>query len=178
MNKTKKGLLTAGSIITILACALAILMSVFMFLMAKVIDEEIFIEIYKEDSILTYYEDENGNYYFSGMDEDGEEIVIKEVEVESVVKMVKTVFIIFGVVDLSFAIAKLILAIKLLNSNSRDKKVRGYALALFILSILTMNLIESILFLIAICVKDDYGNKEKPLGLNDIIIDDQNISNE
>ena len=69
MNKAKKSLLLAGSILTIVASAFAIIMSMVLFLAGGMFDEEMLKESYKNDSEYTYFEDANGDYYFTTIED-------------------------------------------------------------------------------------------------------------
>ena len=97
MNKTKKGLLTASSIITIIISCFAILLAVIMFFVVGEFDEKAIKKEFLQDKTLTYYEEVDGQYYFQGITDDGEEITIYEKDIETIAKFMKIVIISTGI---------------------------------------------------------------------------------
>ena len=154
MNKTKKGLLTAGSILTIVASGLCVLTAILFFMVGGMFSEEIMKDSYLEDKEYTYTENIDGSYYFTTI-EDGAEIIITEDEIELLAKIVSVVFIVMGVVILGVSAAKITLAIRVFVMNKRGKYAKGSTIALLVLSILNSNYIEAVLFIVAMCHKDN-----------------------
>ncbi|MBR4999262.1 MAG: hypothetical protein IKY10_05210, partial [Clostridia bacterium] len=153
MNKTKKGLLTAGAILTIVSSALCVFCAMLMFIIGGVFNEKMLKESYLEDTAYTYTENVDGSYYFTTI-EDGAEIVITEDEIELIAKVASAIFVVLGVLVLGWSAAKIALAIRVLVMNNRGKYAKGSTIALLVLSILNNNLIEAVLFIVAMCQKD------------------------
>ena len=155
MNKTKKGFLTASSILTIVGSSLLILISLFCFLCSGFVTEDLVLESYKSDPEYTYYE--NGDEYFFTYEEDGVLCFVYEDEINLVTNIVKTMFIVGGTIGLLFSLAKLILSILILVKKGKNKYSPGLTISLLILSILTFSPIEIGLLIAAISIK----NKEE-----------------
>ena len=153
MNKIRKGFLTASSIITFIGVAGAVLLSLFGFLMGGLLDEDLIKESYKAEETYTYYEDAKGEYYFTYI-EDGQKMIITQDEIKFIAKISSVSCFIVATSALVFAIAKLILAIKILVSTNRDKYSKGCVIALLVLSILNFNIFESICLIVAMSVID------------------------
>lgn len=172
MNKQNKGLLSAASIITIVACSIAILLGLFLFLCAGFSTEKIIKESYMTDSEYTYYEEIDGSYYFTGV-EDGEIVTITDEDINSLAKIVKVVFVAMGVGVLGVSIAKLVLAILILVATIKEKSAKGKVIALLVLSLINFNVAEVILLILALIKQENTINKPdgKPLGLDDINIE-------
>lgn len=161
MNKTKKGLLTASSILTIVASALCVLGSIFMLLIGGLFSEKIMKESYMEDPEYTYTENVDGSYYFTTI-EDGAEIVITEDEIELLTKIVSVVFVVLGVFSLGLSAAKIALSIRILVMNGRNQFAKGSTIALLVLSVLNSNLVEAVLIIVALCQKDETKIDDQP----------------
>lgn len=175
MNKTKKGFLSAASILTIVASSFAILGSVIFFILGSVFTEELVKESYMEDSLYTYGETVEGEYFFTYV-EDGEEMIIMQEDIQIITKICKIFCNIVGVVSLAFGVAKLILSIRILTFNGREKYAKGTTTALLVLSILNFSVIESVLIIVAMCQKDNNEhivNKTTPpeIDISDIQLD-------
>ena len=76
-----------------------------------------------------------------------------------------------GVINLATAVAKLVIAIRILAQSNKDKYAKGAVIALLVLSALNFNLIEVGLLITAMCVKNkiEQPKETKP---EDINIDD------
>ena len=173
MNKTKKGLLTASSIITIVASVFAILLAVIMFFIVGEFDEKTMKQEYLNDKSLTYYEQANGDYYFKGIEE-GEEIIIYEDDIEKVCDFMQIFIVATASTVLISSLIKIIFAIRILLNNSREKYGSGSVITLLVLSLLEFNLLVSGLLIASICIKDEIKKDNKPLGLDDIDINIEN----
>ena len=169
MNKTKKGLLTAGSILTIIASVFAIVGSICLFWLSSIVTEDMLKESYLSDTTYTYHEEVDGSYYFTGIEE-GVEVIVNEQDIELLAEFTSLMFVFFGVVSLGVSIAKVILAIKILVMNGKDKYAKGTTIALLVLSALNTNLIELTLFIIAMCQKDKVQIVES--NSSDVILED------
>ena len=154
MNKTKKGFLNAVSIITIIASAFGILYGlVFMFVGSNLLTEDLIVDVFKDDQEYTYVEYEDGSYCFEYM-EDGVKGEITEKQIEFVISLFASILNIAGLTVLGISIAKLVLAIRILNKTSKDQYSKGNTIALLVLSVLGCNLLETIFLIIAMCSKD------------------------
>lgn len=153
MNKSRKGFLTAGSILTIVSSAFCVLGALFMFLVGAYVSEEFLKETYMQDTEYTYTETFDGDYYFTTI-EDGEEIKITEDDIELIADIASMMCSVIGVVALGISAAKIALAIRVLIMNSKNKYAKGSIIALIVLSFLNSNIIEAVLFIVAMCQKD------------------------
>ena len=165
MNKTRKGWLTAGSVVTIVAVSFSIIASVFFFFMGSIMNEKILKKSYRADEEYTYYENADGSYYFTYYEE-GVLITMQEDEVELIAESTSAAFKAMGIGVLMIALVKLILVIKILVSSHRNEYARGIVVALLTLSIVNFNWLEAVLLIIAMNAQDN--NNKKPLGLDDI----------
>lgn len=168
MTKTKKGLLTAGSIVAIVVSAIASFLGLFLLFAGSISSETLIKESYLEDPEYVYTEQADGSYSFTGI-EDGVTVTITEDEIKTLAKVVAGVLYAFGVGCIVMSVVKIILAIKILVSNSKNKYAKGSVIALLVLSILTSNIPEAVLLIIAMCQKDVISqDHEKPVNLYDI----------
>ncbi len=170
MNKTKKGFLTASSILTIVTSGLAIFLAVIMFFVAGEFDEKTMKQEYLNNKNFDYYEDVNGDYYFKGI-EDGEEIAIYQADIETISKFMQIVINSIGAVLLLLSLIKIIFAIRILLFNSRERYAGGSVITLLVLNLLEFNILVSGLLITSLCIKDEIKKDGKPLGLNDINIE-------
>ena len=166
MDKTKKGLLTASSILTILGAAGGILMSFLMLFLGSIFTEGFMKQTMIDDPACTYYETLDG-YYFEELDEFGEIVITTQEDIKMMASVLSGIFQFGGIFILGMSIAKLVLAIRLLISVSKEKPSQGTTVALMILSLLSSSILESILLIVSLCLKDN-TNQNKPLGLEDI----------
>lgn len=155
MTRTKKGLLTASTIITIVASSFAILGGfVFMFL-GSMFTEEFFKETYSVEPTYTLYEEADGSYYFSYIDEDGSEVRIYDEEISLTATIASNVANFAGFMFLGLGVAKLVLAIRILLLKNREKYSMGCVIALLVLSIISFNILESVFLIVTMCLKDE-----------------------
>lgn len=163
MNKNKKGFLSAAAILSIVASGFAILFSLLLFIGAANISESFIKDSYKDSGEYIYYEEPDGSYYFVEIDEDTtEQIRILESEIEKMAKFASAVLYVAGVLNLALPIAKLVLAIRILINNNREKYGSGSVISLLVLSILTMSIIESAFLIVTMCLKDENKNDIQP----------------
>lgn len=156
MNKSAKGFLSAASILTIVSSVLAVLLAFLLFLAGSMCTESVIKDSYKDSGEYVYYEEADGSYYFVEIDEDTmtEELRIPESEIEMIAKISSAVLYITGVLNLIVPIAKLVLAIKILVNNNREKFGSASTIALLVLSIITINILESAFLIVALCLKN------------------------
>lgn len=160
MNKTKKGFLTAGSIIAIVAACFGILVSILLFSFGVGLKEKHIVEIYKMDESAEYHENADGSYYIIDIDEEtGEETILKESEIEIIVKIAKGFLIFASFVEVGLDIAIMIIAIKLLKATNKKEEKKGLTIALLVLSALTGEILTLAFMIVALCLK----NKQKPV---------------
>lgn len=153
MSKAKKGLLTAGSIVSIVSSAAAILFSFLLLIFGFMFNEELIKETYLSDPLTyTYVEEYDGSYYFYE-EVDGEVIITHEEDIELAATMVRVICSVTSVIMVVTGIPKLILAIVILAKKSKGVYAKGATITIFVLSCICGNLAEFILFLIAMCVK-------------------------
>ena len=174
MNKVRKGFLTASSIITIVAVAGAILTSLFCFCLGGIFDEEFLKESYKTDIEYTYYENADGSYYFSYIEE-GQEVRIGEDEIELLADIVSGFGFVVGFATMAFAVAKLVFAIRILIFTSKNKFAKASVITLMVLSILTFNILETVFLIIALSVTDSSKTpNNQSLASNSIVNSQEN----
>ena len=166
MNKTKKGFLSASAIITIVAASFGILTGIVTMFMGGLMTEETIRDTYTTEEGYTLVEEYGKDYYITYID-DGELIKVTEDEIELIANISSSLCNFVGIIIIGFSLAKLILAIKILINNNRDKYGKGVTIALLTLSVLNMNLLEAGLIITAMCMKDDV-NSEKPDENNNI----------
>lgn len=179
MNSKRKGFLLASSIITIVAATFGVLFSMILALIGSFFTEATVKETYQTDEVYTYYENADGSYYFTYLDELGTEIIITEEDIELESKVFTTMFYTWAFGNLSFSVAKLALAIVILVGTVKNKYKKGCVIALLTISVLNANLLEAAFLIVAMCINDNPKNENieqtKPLGLDDIKIEDINL---
>ena len=159
MNKTKKGFLTAGSIIAIVAACFGILVSILLFSFGIGLKEKHVVEIYTMDETSEYHENADGSYYIIEIDEEtGEATILKESEIEIIVKIVKGLLIVAACLEIGFGVAMMIVAIQLLKATNKNEEKKGKTIALLVLSALTGEVLTLAFMIVALCLK----NKQKP----------------
>ncbi len=156
MNKTKKGFLKAGTILTIVSAAFAILFSFILFFSTTLITEDFFIEDYKEDGYVLV--EEADGYYLKYNDPELGEIRLEDEEIETLVVLTSAVVIFFGVGTFAISVARLIISIILLNKTCKNKYSKGLTITLLVLSIITGSWIEVALLVTALCLKNKVEN--------------------
>ncbi len=163
MKKSKKGFLLAGTIITIIACILAVILSLGAVKASSDVTENFVKDIFKEDTdIYTYRETAEGGYYFIYNDKELGEVYIYEDTIEQVALIVKVGLVVAGVVLGGFAIAKFILAVSMISKVKKNKYPKGSTIALLVLSILSFGILEAILLIVAMVIKENSA-KEEPV---------------
>jgi len=161
MDKAKKGYILSASIITIVACVFAVIGGLFCFLVGSFSNETMLKESFIEDAEYTYFE-EDGGYYFTYMEE-GKEEKITQNDIKMITRFLKYSSYVLGVTVLCTAIAKLVLAIRILVLSNQDKYAKNSIIALLILNLLNFNFLESVLLAFALTKQSN-----APLTLNDI----------
>jgi len=176
MNKTRKGILYAASIVTIVSCVFAIIGSIILLVIAPIIDEQTVLDLYKSDPTTEIVEDVDGGYTIYVKDDYGEVLTIDDETLVVIVKVIKVGCIAICLFSFALALAKFILAIQILRANGKDEYKTGRVIALLVLSILSTSIIETILIVISMCVKQkpelkDESNQNK---IEDIVLKDIN----
>lgn len=164
MTRTKKSLLTASTIITIVASSFAILIGFVCMFLGSMFTEAFFKETYSADPAYTLYEEADGSYYFSYIETDGSEVRIYDEEISLTATIASNVANFAGFMILGLGVAKLVLAIRILLLKNRDKYSMGCVIALLVLSIIGFNVLESVFLIVTMCLKDEYKveNVEEP----------------
>lgn len=155
MNKTKKGLLTASSILTIVSASFAIIISILLMFVGSVFTKDLMKDVYRDDPAYTYYEEADGSYYFTYLDEENIEVTITQEEIATIASVASSMLKFFGVGYLLFSVARMILAIRILVVNSKNKYSKGCVIALLVLSIINISTLETIFLIVAMCLKDN-----------------------
>lgn len=178
MNKIRKGFLTAGSIISIVSASFSILLAIIMFFMGSFFTPEIIKTSYQSDPAYTYYEDADGSYYFTYIEEETNlEVIIYDEEIDTISKVLNAMFDVIGIVVLGFAIAKLVLAIRILILNNKDQYSKGCVIALLVLSIINANVLETVFLIVAMCENklpkpEEPKDNEVEINVDDINVED------
>ena len=155
MNKRKKSFLMVASILTIVGCGFAILLSLLMFLGGSIADEQMIKETLVESGEYIYHEETDGSYYLIEIDDDTlEEVRITEEEVELIATITSAILYIGGFFSLAFAIVRLILAIKTLINNNRQKYSLGLTITSLVFAVLTAGTLEAVFWLVSLCIKN------------------------
>lgn len=159
MNKTKKGLLTAGSIVSIVSSSAAIISSFIFAIFGFMFSETFIKETYLSDPLTyTYVENADGSYYFTEEDEYGNIIITLEEDIELVSKILSGIFFGGAAAMLGLGVTKLVLAIVILAKNGKGVYAKGATITLLVLSCICGNIVEFVLYLIAVCQKTQIDN--------------------
>ncbi len=154
MNKSRKGFLTTASIITIVASSFAMLFGFAFFFLGSMVSEDIMKESYLQDEECVYYENADGSYYFIELDEDGEETITTQSDIKFLANIVSGIINFAGLILLGFGVAKLVLAIRVLLLNNKNKYSKGCTIALLVLSVLNTNILEAVFLIVALTSVD------------------------
>lgn len=160
MTKSKKGLFTAGSILSIISSAFIILLALLMLIGSSAVKEDVLVDVFKSDPAYSYVEEADGGYTISWVD-DGILSTMDDETLRSVVKFFNVVLVVGGLVCLAFGVAKIIFAIKVLNASNRYKYKKGCVVTLLVMSIIGGAWLTSILFIIGMCMNDNSNNKKQ-----------------
>lgn len=171
MDKRKKGFLNASSIITIVIASLSILMSCLFFFGATLISEDFVIDLYKSDPTATYVEHADGGYEIIFVD-DGEQVSIDDETLSPIIKIAKAIMVAFGIFGLGFAIAQMVLSIKILQGTSKGVYKKGCTIALLVLSVLNGSFLVTILLVVAMCSKENKPTENDENKQEDIVLKD------
>ncbi len=158
MNRTKKGFLTAGGIISIVLASLCLLEGLVMFTGKTLVTEDFVKEMFNSDSSYTYFEDdlttdEVGDYYFE-YTEQGTVYKITKAEIKGIVNIASTILTVVCVILIALAVANLIFAIFVLKGSHRNNCKKGFIITLLVLSVLSGNLLTMAFMIVALCIKD------------------------
>lgn len=161
MNKTKKGFLSASAIVTIVAAGFGILCGIIFMFMGGLMTEETIRDTYTTEEGYTLVEVSDDDYYITYI-EDGQLVKVTDEDIELVAELASSLCNFAGIMVIGFSVAKMVLAIRVLINNNRDKYGKGVTIALLTLSILSMSLLEAGLIIAAMCMKDNIDdNNEK-----------------
>ena len=155
MNKRKKGFLTTASILTIVGSGFAIILALFLFLAGSMCNEQMIKDTLIESGEYVYHEELDGTYYFIEFDEDTmQEVRLGEKEVELIATITSAVLYAGGFFSLAFAIVRLILAIKTLINNNRQKYSLGLTITSLVFAALTAGTLEAVFWIVSLCIKN------------------------
>lgn len=160
MNKTKKGFLSAASILTIVASAFGILGGIILMFVGSICDDDLLKDIYKDDPEYIYCENVDGSYYFTYLDDEGVEAIIYPEDIEIIAKIASGILNAIGFIALGLSVAKLVLAIRILVVKKRDLFPKGTVIALMVLSILDSSMLEAVFLIVTLCLKDEQPKEE------------------
>ena len=156
MSKAKKGLLTAGSVLTIIGTVLAIILACVIIFVGSKLTAEFIVEIFRSAPETYTYET---NYYYQGEFYDyviinhmAGEIFLPET-IELTATMFASIFKVLGFIVFAFAAVKLILAIVALAKSGKTF-AKGTVITLVVFSFLTLSILEGALLIAALCVKN------------------------
>lgn len=157
MTNTKKGFLTAGSIIAIVFAGVGLLMSILLFSLGANITEKQMVKMYTMDETVQYIEnEEDGSYVLKFFDEEtGEEIeTMTEEEIEIIAKVVKGLLIFAACTEIALDVAILPIAILLLKSTNKKEEKKGLTIALLVMSVLSGDIVTLAFMIVALCLKN------------------------
>ena len=156
MRKSKKGLLLAGSIMTVVVNVLAIIAAILLIWIGSKFTEAAIVEIFRAVPETYQYET---NYFYQGViydyviiDMAAGEIMLPET-IEMTAGIFKTLFSILGFVILAFAGIKTLLAVIAL-AKSGKKFAKGAVITLIVFSFLTFSILEAALLIASVAIRD------------------------
>ncbi len=162
MKRTKKGLLVAGAIISILVVLFMMIISLGLSLVNMMVNEDFILDTYKEDPSYEVVENTDGSYVI--IDQDGLEITSGDIEI--IVNIVKGIINTFNFMNMTSVVLTLIFAIMIFVKVSKDKDCKGAIITLIVLSVLQWNFLTLALMIVALCIKDErQEDKEKDIQL-------------
>lgn len=177
MNTTKKGFVTAASILTIIASAFAIIAALCSMFISSKITEDNILKLYEADPTAEIVQELDGGYKIYITEEDGEVTTIDDETMVVIVDVMKVGCVVIGALGLVLSVAKLILAILLLQANNKDKYRKGIAISLLVLSVLTGAGLETAFIIVSLCLKTEVKkdeNAEENNNKEDIVLKDIN----
>lgn len=172
MTKTKKGLLTAGSIIGIASAVLSLILAVILSFSTFFITEKFILDLYKDEvSNYTYIQQSDDDYMIT-FDEDGVKYELTDDDIEDVVKIVRGIVAGFSFAIIGLHIALLVLSIMLLKATNKDKDRKGITIALLVLFLISENIIAAGLIIASLFFnkveEKDNNNKQDDIVLEDV----------
>ncbi len=154
MKKSKKGFLIASAIITLIVCVLTIILALGSAQIGSLITEDLITKALKQDSTYTFVEKGDGSYYFMYSDAEMGDVFIYESTIEKFVSFARILVLGIGIAVGVFALVKMILAIVIISKARKNEYAKGATIALFVLSILNVNILEAILLTVAMALSD------------------------
>ncbi len=155
MNKTKKGFMTAGSIISLISVFIMILTGFILIAVGSVINEQQMCNVYDADSSYERVEEVGGDYYYIYTDPvDGQQYIITSTDIQATVNITKTIINSMAIYFLALSIAILVFAILVLKHAISESNKKFAIITLLVLSVFTSNLITMAFMIVALCLKD------------------------
>ena len=153
MNSSKRGYTKSAAILIIVFACINMAISLIVGMIGGFITEDIVKETYKTDTAYTYFENEDGSYFFEGL-EDGIVVRISESDIELSAKIMRGAMIGLGVISFGYFTAKLILAILILKGVNKNVFKKGLVISSLVLSALSMSILEIVFLILALCTKN------------------------
>lgn len=154
MNNVKSGMLKAASILTIILFAVALIASINLMFVPKLVTKESISEILIEADG-TNCEETSSGYILTLGDGEDNKIELTFEEMEEVVKYIRMIIYVIAGLICGLSVLSIILAIKILKSLAENKNPKGSTIALMILNLFIGSFVVSMLCLVALCIKDD-----------------------
>ena len=163
MGKAKRGLLTAGTVLTIVCNLIAIIAAILLIWIGSKFTEMTLVEIFRSApetyQYVTNYMYQGRVYEYVILDVAKNEIMLPET-IAMAAELFQMVFNVLGFVVLAFAGIKLLLAIVAL-AKSGKKFAKGAVITLVVFSFLTFSLLEAGLLIGALCAKNKNPEAEQ-----------------
>lgn len=141
MTKTKKTLMVSASVLSIVYASFALILSLILFLSAKVANFDMIKEILLQDTTVVY----------------------TDAEIQAIASLTRIVLTFGAVASLVIGIVTMIFAIKVLKNSSMQKTKLGSVITLLVFSILSCNLISAGLLIAVLCIKDKQINPNEDI---------------
>ena len=132
MNNTKKGFITAATIIGIIEAASLIFIGLILLISFKSIDAEMILSILAAE----------------------EELILTDAEISFILSFSKIFMVIFSIYSIVMGAAMLTLSILVLKNKNKGVFKKGLAIALLVISVLNGNMLSTAFIIVALCIKD------------------------
>ena len=161
MGKAKKGLLLAGTIITIVGSIFAIIAAILVVWLGSKISEAALVELFRSSPEMYEYKTNFQGYSYVFLDLKTGEYMLPET-IAMTAGLFRLLFGVLGFIILAFATIKLILAIVAL-AKSGKKFSKGAVITLIVFSFLTASILEGGLLIGALCAKGEKSAEDQPM---------------
>ncbi len=155
-NKTKKALIISGAIVGIIWAVFMLIIGMFMFMCAGYVTYDFVVEILTQEGTLSQFTTEEINLLVNST--------------KGLFNMAGSYLVLMNLITLAFSI---VVNVNVNKSNYKN----GFIITLLVFSILTFNLVTTVLLIVAMCLKSKVNIDEIVQEIDHTSIDNSNSNN-